>query len=99
MLHTSLADSSLSTFVKQHAKEPRCYSQEWLDLITNLYGYKSIRLTATDTLGRITGLLPICTIQSLITGRRLVSLPFSDFCRRLAENEESADSLTDQAIN
>ncbi len=99
MLHTSLADSSLSTFVKQHAKEPLYYSQDWLDLITNLYGYKSILLTTTDTLGRITGLLPICSIQSLITGRRLVSLPFSDCCPLLAENEESADALIDQAIH
>src|SRR5437870_3291999 len=99
MMHTSLADSSLSTFVKQHAKEPLYYSQDWLDLITNLYGYKSILLTTTDALGRITGLLPICSIQSLITGRRLVSLPFSDCCPLLAEDKESANALIDQAIH
>ena len=99
MMHTSLADFSLSTFVKQHAKEPLYYSQDWLDLITNLYGYKSILLTTTDALGRITGLLPICSIQSLITGRRLVSLPFSDCCPLLAEDEESANALIDQAIH
>ncbi len=99
MMHTSLADSSLSAFVKQYAKEPLYYSQDWLDLITNLYGYKLILLTTTDALGRITGLLPICSIQSLITGRRLVSLPFSDICPLLAENEESANALMDQAIH
>lgn len=99
MIHTSLADSSLSDFVKQHAKEPLYYSRAWLDLITKLYGYKSISLTTTDALGQITGLLPLCSIQSLITGRRLVSLPFSDLCPLLAEDEESADALIDQAIN
>jgi FemAB-related protein (PEP-CTERM system-associated) len=99
MMHTSLADSSLSTFVRQYAKEPLYYSQNWLDLITNLYGYKSTLLTTKDASGRITGLLPLCSIQSLITGRRLVSLPFSDFCPLLAEDQESADALIDQAIH
>jgi FemAB-related protein (PEP-CTERM system-associated) len=97
-MYTSLADSGLNNFVKQYAKEPLYYSQDWLDLITHLYGYKSILLTTTDAVGQVTGLLPLCSIQSLITGRRLVSLPFSDFCPLLAENEESADALIDQAI-
>jgi FemAB-related protein (PEP-CTERM system-associated) len=99
MMDTSLADSSLITFVKQHAKEPLYYSQDWLDLITQLYGYKSTLLTTTNSLGRITGLLPLCSIQSLITGRRLVSLPFSDFCPLLAEDEESAGALIDKSIH
>jgi FemAB-related protein (PEP-CTERM system-associated) len=98
MMYTSLTDSSLGTFVEQQAKEPLYYSQAWLDLITRLYGYKSILLTTTNAPGRITGLLPLCSIQSHLTGRRLVNLPFSDFCPLLAEDEESADALIDQAI-
>lgn len=98
MMHPSMTDSGLTTFVAQHAKEPLYYSQAWLDMITQLYGYKSILLTTTNALGRITGFLPLCSIQSPLTGRRLVSLPFSDFCPLLAEDEESADALIDQAI-
>jgi FemAB-related protein (PEP-CTERM system-associated) len=98
MIHTSITDPGLSTFVEQHAKEPLYYSQAWLDLITRLYGYTSILLTATNALGRMSGLLPLCSIQSPFTGRRLVSLPFADCCPLLAEDEESADALIDQAI-
>jgi FemAB-related protein (PEP-CTERM system-associated) len=98
MMHTSLTDSGLRAFVEQHAKEPLYYSQAWLDLIAQLYGYRSILLTTTNSLGLITGLLPLCSIQSPLTGRRLVSLPFSDLCPLLAEDEESADALIDQAI-
>lgn len=98
MTHPSMTDSGLRTFVEQHAKEPLYYSQAWLDMITKLYGYKSIQLTTKNALGRITGFLPLCSIQSPLTGRRLVGLPFSDFCPLLAENEESADALIDQAI-
>jgi FemAB-related protein (PEP-CTERM system-associated) len=98
MIHTSLADSSLSTFIDQHAKDTLYYSQAWLDLITQIYGYTMIPLTATNTTGRITGLLPLCSMHSPFTGRRLVNLPFSDFCPLLAEDEASADALVDQAI-
>lgn len=98
MTHPSMTDSGLRTFVEQHAKEPLYYSQAWLDMITKLYGYKSILLTTKNALGQITGFLPLCSIQSPLTGRRLVGLPFSDFCPLLAEDEESADALIDQAI-
>src|SRR5713101_5748824 len=98
MIHTFLADSGLSTFIDQHANDSFYYSQAWLDLITQLYGYTLIPLTATNTAGRITGFLPLCSMHSPFTGRRLVNLPFSDFCPLLAEDEASADALVDQAI-
>ncbi len=37
-------------------------------------------------------------MQSPLTGRRLVSLPFSDYCPLLAKDEASANELIDQAI-
>ena len=98
MIHTSFSDSRLSTFVEQQVKDCFYYRQEWLDLITSLYGYSVIPLTTANSAGQITGFLPLCFMQSPLTGRRLVALPFSDHCPLLAADETSANDLIDQAI-
>lgn len=98
MTQTASHISSLDTFVKQQAKDLLYYSQAWYDLITKLYGYPFIQLTTTDATGHITGYLPLCYIQSSLTGRRLVSLPFSDYCPLLAVDDTSANNLIEQAI-
>lgn len=97
MVPSSYSDA-LRTFVEQEANDCFYYSQEWLDLISNLYEYSVIQLTTTNASGQITGLLPLCLMQSPLTGRRLVSLPFSDHCPLLAEDAVSANNLIDQAV-
>jgi FemAB-related protein (PEP-CTERM system-associated) len=90
--------STLESFIDRQAKDTFYYQKAWLDLITGLYGYSLIPLTAIDAAGRITGYLPVCLMHSPLTGRRLVSLPFSDLCPLLAEDESSAGELIDQAL-
>ena len=86
------------TFIEQQTKDSFYYNQAWLDLITELYGYSVVPLTTTNAAGEITGFLPLCSMYSPITGRRLVSLPFSDLCPLLAVDDASANALIDQAI-
>jgi FemAB-related protein (PEP-CTERM system-associated) len=98
MAQTSVFDMRLNTFIEQQAKDSFYHSQLWLDLITKLYGYSPITFTTTDGMGQITGMLPLCFLESPLAGRRLVSLPFSDHCPLLAVDETSANGLIDQAI-
>lgn len=98
MIHSFLADSRWDACVEQQIKHSFYYSQAWLKLITQLYGYSVIALTTRNTNGEITGFLPMCSMQSPLTGRRLVALPFSDYCPLLAADAASADDLIDQAI-
>lgn len=99
MTQTLGSDARLSTFVEQQAKDfSLYYSQAWLDLVATLYGYSVIPLIATNISGHITGFLPLCFMQSPLTGWRLVALPFSDYCPLLAVDECSANYLIDQAI-
>lgn len=74
-------------------------SQVWLDLLARVYGYSSVQLFARDTAGQTTGYLPLCLIQSALTGRRLVALPFADYCPLLALDEASAHDLVNQAVS
>lgn len=98
MTNLALSDRQWSTFVEEHAKDAFYYSQGWFDLITQLYGYAVIPLTATNGSGEMSGFLPLCFMQSPLTGRRLVALPFSDYCPLLAVDETSANKLVDQAL-
>ena len=98
MRQAFLSDSRWSTFVEQQTKDSIYYSKAWLDLITQLYGYSMIPLTTINAAGQITGFLPVCSMHSPITGRRLVALPFSDYCPLLAVDDASANDLIDQAV-
>lgn len=89
----------IAAFVSRHAVEAPFYVQDgWLDLISNQYGYRLIRLMTTDADGEIAGYLPLFLIESRFTGRRLVGLPFSDYCPILATDAAAAHRLVDQAI-
>src|SRR5216683_361176 len=96
--YTGFAHLHVNDFVEQQTTESLYYSRAWLDLITKLYGYSMIPLIATNTTGQITGFLPLYSVQSPLTGRRLVALPFSDYCPLLATDDAIASNLIDQAI-
>ena len=98
MLTTSYLNSTWDSLIEKQVKENFYYDHQWFELISKLYGYHIIPLTTTNEEGQITGFLPLCSISSLLTGRRLVSLPFSDICPLLATDEASANKLIDQAI-
>src|SRR5579863_608918 len=98
VMSISLVDASLSGFVERKAPGVLPFMQKWLDTVPRLYGYRVIPLIATNKAGGVSGFLPLCLMKSPLTGRRLVGLPFTDICPFLAEDEESANQLIDEAI-
>jgi CelD/BcsL family acetyltransferase involved in cellulose biosynthesis len=84
--------------IKRQAQESLYCGEPWLDLLTRLYGYSLIPLTATDATGQVTGFLPLFSMSGPLRGRRLVALPFTDQCPFLASDTASADSLVNDAI-
>lgn len=93
-----LADAQWSPRLAEQAQSCFSYQSAWHALIARLYGYTVIPLATTNAEGRITGFLPLCALSSPLTGKRLVSLPFSDHCPLLAEDEQSAGELIEQAV-
>jgi CelD/BcsL family acetyltransferase involved in cellulose biosynthesis len=51
----------------------------WLELLRSQYGYR-FEACCTGNGNGIEAGLPIAQVESLLTGRRLVSVPFSDIC-------------------
>lgn len=99
LMQATSIDANIQDFLALHASNDFYFDPAWLNLITSLYGYTLYPLTTTNSSGRTTGFLPLCYLQSPLTGRRLVSLPFSDACPLLAEDDASANDLVDQAIH
>jgi CelD/BcsL family acetyltransferase involved in cellulose biosynthesis len=65
----------------------------WLEALRRTYGYKAVVLTTSAQGKDLTNGIVFCQVHSWLTGRRMVSLPFSDHCQPLAGSEEELESL------
>ncbi len=81
-------------FIKSNPQASPFHHPAWLDLLTHTYGYKGFVLAVTQHENRICAGIPLMEIKSLLTGRRWVSLPFTDHCAPLTQNEKALDQLT-----
>lgn len=55
------------------------HSSNWASVLSESYDYKPLYFTLTQK-GRITALIPFMEINTALTGKRGVSLPFTDYC-------------------
>jgi len=55
------------------------HSSAWARVLNESYGYKPLYFTLIDD-GRLIALIPCMEIKSILTGKRAVSLPFTDYC-------------------
>lgn len=65
----------------------------WINLLAECYGYHPFIVAVCDAAGEIKAGLPMMEVNSLLTGRRWVSLPFTDHCIPLHDNVESLAQL------
>ena len=68
------------------------HTQGWLQALRSTYGYQPVAFTTSDG-PTLTHAAVFCENRSPLTGRRLVSLPFSDHCQALADGPELATIL------
>lgn len=73
------------------------HSPNWAKLLCESYGFRA-RYFALYECGEIKGCLPIMEVDSYLTGRRGVSLSFSDNCQAIVANEEEFRFLLEGAI-
>lgn len=71
----------------------------WMELMSDCYGYLPFILAIVDNKGNIQSGLPFMKVNSLLTGRRWVSIPFSDYCNPLYYDEAARDELTCELVN
>lgn len=88
-----LFDSRWDTLVNDHPQASVFHSTSWLKALQIAYGYHSVVLTTSPPGPALTNGLVFCRVESWLTGRRLVSLPFSDHCDPLASDSAELDDL------
>jgi len=83
-----LTDPRWELFVEMHPRGSVFHSRAWLEALCRTYAYKPIAYTTTAPGNPLQDGAVFCRVESKLTGRRLVSLPFSDHCDLLVDKTE-----------
>jgi Acetyltransferase (GNAT) domain len=86
-------DSRWAELVKRHPRASVFHTVAWLRALRLTYGYEPVAFTTSPPTSELTNGLVFCNINSWLTGRRLVSLPFSDHCEFLCDSPEDLNFL------
>jgi len=62
------------------------HSRAWARVLHDSYQYHPLYFTIIDG-GKLSALIPVMEVKSAVTGRRGVSLPFTDYCRPIVSDE------------
>jgi hypothetical protein len=84
------SDTEWSRLVGEHPEATIFHTSAWANVLCDTYGHvpRYLRFTMDD---KLHALLPLMEVASPLTGRRGVSLPFSDFCAPLVFAESPSN--------
>lgn len=74
------------------------HSVNWARVLTDSYGYQP-RYFINEGRNRFNALIPVMEINSAITGKRGVSLPFSDVCLPILAPELNRNTISKQILD
>jgi len=92
-------DERWEEFVSRAPQATLFHHPAWLGLLAHSYRYEFYAPCVVDDGGRVLAGLPWARVESRLTGRRLVALPFSDACPPLtdgASEEALARAVEDE---
>ncbi|HEV2471412.1 MAG TPA: GNAT family N-acetyltransferase, partial [Chthonomonadales bacterium] len=79
--------------VDRHPRSSAFHSTAWLEALHRTYGFEPLAYTTSPPGVPLDNGLVFCPVTSWITGRRIVSLPFSDHCEPLVDSPASEQAL------
>jgi CelD/BcsL family acetyltransferase involved in cellulose biosynthesis len=88
-----LCDPRWAGLVESHPRSSVFHSTKWLTALQKVYGYEPVVVTTSPPEASLKNGLVFCRIKSWLTGRRFVSLPFSDHCEALIDSPEELDVM------
>jgi CelD/BcsL family acetyltransferase involved in cellulose biosynthesis len=88
-----LSDPRWAALIQSHPRSSVFHSTSWLKALQAVYGYEPVVITTCAPAANLTNGLVFCRVKSWLTGRRLVSLPFSDHCEALVDSPDELDSM------
>jgi hypothetical protein len=88
-----LSDSRWNGFLASHPGSSVFHSSAWLTALRLTYKYEPIVFTTCPCDTELRDAAVFCRVDSWLTGRRLVSLPFSDHCDLLVDDERDLAAI------
>jgi hypothetical protein len=70
----------------------------WGKVLSSTYRYRPVNFVARCD-GQVTGLIPCMEVDSMLTGRRGVSLPFTDYCEPMVRDQETFNAIFDGIVD
>jgi len=83
-----LTDRRWPQLLARHPNASLFQSRGWLEALRKTYGYEPVALTTTCANREFKSAMVFCVVASRLTGRRLVSTPFSDHCEPLVDDDD-----------
>lgn len=77
------SDHRWLTFVDSDPNSSIFHHPAWINLVAECYGYRPFVVAVCNKDGAIKAGLPMMEVKSSLTGRRWISLPFTDHCHPL----------------
>ncbi len=93
------SDACWWAFVESNPQANIFHHPAWTKLLADCYGYRPFVVAVCDADNNICSGLPMMEVGGLLTGRRWVSLPFTDHCAPLHYSAESLSSLADSLVD
>ena len=88
-----VSDPRWAQLVAGHPRASLFHDPRWLLALEQAYGYRALAFTTSPAGTPLRNGLVFCEVTSWLTGRRLVSLPFSDHCEPLSSEPGDLDPL------
>ncbi len=88
-----IEDSRWTDLIERHPLSSIFHRPEWLLALQRTYGFTPVVLTTSPPGLPLQNGIALCRVVSWLTGRRLVSLPFSDHCDPLLDSPENGRIL------
>jgi CelD/BcsL family acetyltransferase involved in cellulose biosynthesis len=80
-----LGDPRWTEFLRHDPRASVFHTPQWLEALRRSYGYRPFVLTTSAPRQDLSNGIVLCHVNSWLTGKRMVSLPFSDHCEPLVE--------------
>lgn len=88
-----LTDPRWVAFLRQHKQSSVFHSAAWLEALRRTYGYRPGALTTSPPGRPLENAIVFCQVDSWLTGRRVVSVPFADHCTPLVNSAKELECL------
>jgi len=88
-----ITDPRWSEFLDKQSQASIYHSPGWLEALSRTYDYEPLVLTTSVPGTPLENGIACCSVDSWVTGRRLVGVPFSDHCEPLISDQSQINEV------